>query len=202
MARLARAVLLSVATVIALVLGLVSPASASVVVSATSQTEESAPPPGDIADVPALESDPLPPQTPTSEVGEFEIPATPPTEVAPPPPITDGPSDSVEPANRTTAGEVVDEDEFSTTVKTGDGRFKTTISREPQRARDEDGEWADISTTLDDTGDGWAVDTHPLEPEFAGAADDPDAVVLNRDGNEVSFALVGADEGTSESACR
>ncbi|MBS1908091.1 MAG: hypothetical protein JST33_16350 [Actinobacteria bacterium] len=44
----------------------------------------------------------------------------------------------------------------------------------------------------------WKVKNHPLSPKFGKGADKNDAVSVSRDGHEVSFSLIGAGAGRSE----
>ena len=46
---------------------------------------------------------------------------------------------------------------------------------------------------------GWEIEAHPLRPKFKNRADRDDAVTVTRDGHTVSFALVGARAGRTES---
>jgi len=57
----------------------------------------------------------------------------------------------------------------------------------------------DVDPSLVSNDGDWDVKAHPLNPTFAAKANDPDAVVLRRDGHEVSFSLQGAKAGDLES---
>ena len=85
--------------------------------------------------------------------------------------------------------------EFSTTYENPDGTFATVFSPTPVNA-EVDGEWVPIETDLSLTSDGtFSQQVHPLQPEFASNAADPDgALAVTSDDFEVSFALVGAAE--------
>ena len=94
---------------------------------------------------------------------------------------------------------VVSRSETVTTYARADGATVERISDRPVNAQLADGSWAEIDTSLERTEDGWEVLSHPLRPSFKGRADREDAVTIERDGHEVSFALVGAKAGRTES---
>ncbi len=71
------------------------------------------------------------------------------------------------------------------------------ISQTPINAKGADGKWHEISTALQDDDGGWRVKDHPLAPRFGKGADH-DAVTVSRAGHDVSFSLLGAIAGRSE----
>lgn len=88
-------------------------------------------------------------------------------------------------------GAVVDRDEFSTTVKSGEA-FKTRTYPAPVNFQEDDGSWKAIDRALQVEGDGTvhpiAVDGDAAIPASLGRP-----VVLEHDGRTLSFRLVGAD---------
>lgn len=195
MAGLARAVVLAIATVVALVVGLTGPVQAAEPPSAALTAAESSDDvlePGDVSTLGALPSTAAE-ETPPSEVEggydrseQIEVPEE---IVLPEPEPLDEPTEE-----ELAAAEVVEQTEFSTTVQLDDGGLFTRISQTPLNVETDEGVWAPVSTELTPNGDGWSADEHPLQPSLAAEADAADLLTVTRDGHEVSFRLVGATD--------
>nr|WP_154923947.1 hypothetical protein [Microbacterium testaceum] len=100
--------------------------------------------------------------------------------------------------NRTvpTAGlETIEQSETSAQYRRPSGGTITHLSADPTRARNGDGDWVDVNTSVSRRGDDWTVADHPLEPVFRGGNDETPAVTVSRSGHDVSFSLVGAEPG-------
>lgn len=82
---------------------------------------------------------------------------------------------------------VSERSEYGNVYARGDGSFISELSPFPINVQ-VDGRWRETSTTLTARDGGFAVDAHPLSPEFAAKPGAP--VTVSRDGHEVSFALV------------
>lgn len=187
MSRISRLVLVSIVTVCALVVGVVSPATAA------SAEEKEAPA---ATTPPALPSEPAPALEPTAPTGEF-APLGPVPTTSPSP--HEERAEAAELQGVDTAGmDVVSRSEFRTTYGDEDGSRVAEISFEPLNAK-VDGDWVEVDTSVSDAGDGWEVERHPLSPEFSESAEGDNAVVVTREGHEVAMSLVGADDGALES---
>jgi len=93
---------------------------------------------------------------------------------------------------------VVEQDTYSSTYERPDGTRILRQSTVPINVETDDG-WEEISTELSPvSGGGWEVETHPLAPAFAEAADDTNALTVTGDGHEVGFTLKGAAGGNPE----
>ena len=87
---------------------------------------------------------------------------------------------------------LTEQTEYSDTYRNKDGTNSTFFSIEPINV-EVDGEWVDVETALQASGDGsWGVDANPVAPEFAATADDDALFAVSRNGHEVSFSLEGA----------
>ncbi|MDF2582197.1 MAG: hypothetical protein K0R33_840 [Mycobacterium sp.] len=194
--RWARLTLVSVVAVWALLVGIVVPDPAVAVTA----TEESSDTPVDVGDLPALPSSAVPSIEPSIPAGDTEDPGA-----LPAPAIVDmtapaAPS-AIDAGGSVDEGglEVVSRSETVTTFERADGATVQRISETPLNARTDDGEWVDIDTSVESVDGGWEVGAHPLRPKFKNRADRDDAVAVTRDGHTVSFALVGARAGRTES---
>lgn len=134
--------------------------------------------------------------------GAFDIPAPVDSAVEPPqldpvsPPETSAAVGEWETRTIPTAGlEVVDESENSVQYRRPSGGTVTHLSTDPTRARDDDGDWVEVNTSVSRRGDEWTVTDHPLAPIFRGGGDEAPAVTVSRAGHDVSFSLVGAEPG-------
>ncbi|WP_248153014.1 PA14 domain-containing protein, partial [Microbacterium aoyamense] len=103
-----------------------------------------------------------------------------------------------QPLSRGELGDVVARSEFTTEYEALNGGTALQVSQSPLNAESLDGSWSEIETSVEQTGDGWSVPSHPLRPAFAETADSDDAVTLRRDGHVLRIALEGADEGRAE----
>ncbi|GAB7304519.1 hypothetical protein MAFF212519_23980 [Clavibacter michiganensis] len=109
------------------------------------------------------------------------------------------------PAQEDLAGEtgdlpVVERDELSTTYERKDGSQIRQVSMDPINLETDRG-WREISTELEKTPEGgWAVEEHPLAPEFQPNANAQNAVTVTGDGHAVGFTLEGVGNGTPEIA--
>lgn len=195
MAGLARAVLLAVVTVVALVVGLVSPAQAIAsepVVSSVAEGLEI----GDVTDLGALPStaaDEVEPSEFTGGYDRSEQIEVPEEVVLPEPKALPQPSEE-----ELAAAEVVDRGEYSVTVQLADGRRATRISQTPLHVKGADGKWAPVSTSLRAAEGSWVADAHPLKPVLAGRADANRLLTVQRGGHTVSFGLLGASPAAAE----
>ncbi|KTS62630.1 hypothetical protein NS206_09900 [Microbacterium testaceum] len=120
------------------------------------------------------------------------------TEVIPdptPPPVSDAVAEWEKRSVDTSGLRRVDESEESTRYTNASGATVTRVSSEPERARDDNGEWADVNTSVSRDGDDWTVQNHPLDPVFRGGRGHAPSVEVSRDGHDVSFALLGAEPG-------
>lgn len=200
MVRVGRWSLLSVVAILALILGFVVP-----VPEAASAAVDDAAVAGEVVDVtelPALPAGPVAsieptvPEGSTGEVAPLAGPAiTDLTEL----PASESEPDLGDGSVDTSGLEVVSRTEFSTIYERADGAKVRRISNDPLNVRGADGAWTEISTSVESVDGEWVVEDHPLQPVFQDRADQDDAVTVTRDGHEVSFALVGADEGRVES---
>lgn len=190
---------MSVVAVWALLVGAVisDPAVAAAAVMAAEEAPETS---VDVADLPALPSSPVPSIEPTVPEGDSGEP-----EALPVPAVVDMTApDSPTAADADGAVdegglEVVSRTETVTTFERADGATVKRISETPINAQADDGEWVEINTSVAGVDGGWEVQAHPLRPVFKNRADDDDAVTVTRDGHEVSFSLVGAKAGRTES---
>ena len=205
MVRWSRLSLLSGVATVALILGFVVP----VPEGAWAAAEDDAVDSGEVVDVtglPALPAGPVPSIAPTVPEGTTD-------DMTPlaGPAITDlselpesyseseSPQGLGEGTVDTSDLTVVSRTENTTTYTRPDGAMVRQISDDPLNVRLKDGSWGEISTTVESVDGGWAVEDHPLQPVFQDRADQDDAVTVTRDGHDVSFALIGAEEGTVES---
>lgn len=88
---------------------------------------------------------------------------------------------------------VVATSESTQVFQNADGTYTTAISPEPVRVQTASGAWVASSTTIEATaaGGGRVVD-HPLAPTFAGRADAPGLLQVERGGVVARVGLVGA----------
>lgn len=141
--------------------------------------------------IPALPTAELPTEEsllPTGDGTGAEVPVEPVAPLA----VADAPDLA---APSLAGADVVDRDEFSTTYRLSDGSFVEEVGQLPLNVQSASGEWVDISTGLERAVDGWGIEAHPLRPQFSADASDAAAVVVDVDGHEVSFSLVGARTG-------
>lgn len=92
---------------------------------------------------------------------------------------------------------VVERTEFSAVYESAEGSTVERLSMDPLNVEVDD-EWVAIETDIQSSGDGWAVEAHPLAPEFADDANAAAPVTLSRGGHEVSFSLLGAGAGAAQ----
>ena len=191
--------LTSVVATVSLVVGVAVPVDAAMAVApATLRPAEVRP--EDTAALPSIDEDAPAPQMPE---GSFDIPSdkTLPTggdEAIPPlapPPVSDAVAEWEKHSIDTTGLRPIDESEDATRYTNASGATVTRVSSEPERARDDNGEWVDVNTSVAREGDDWTVRNHPLDPVFRGGRDDAPSVEVSRDGHDVSFALLGAEAG-------
>lgn len=97
------------------------------------------------------------------------------------------------------ASDVVARDEFSTTYEAEDGIRVSEVSPTPTNVKNGDEEWVPIQTELETTGawswigrGGAKVDVHPLNPEFAPAANDENVLKVTRGKYSLGFTLEDA----------
>ncbi|WP_144785580.1 PA14 domain-containing protein, partial [Microbacterium sp. BH-3-3-3] len=200
MLALPRLSLVSTVATLALVVGIGVPTDA-----ARASTEPVDTPPVSVNSAPALpatEEASVEPQVPE---GALDIPDVDPVPADLPTlePISSGGKGAAvaewEQRSIPTSGlDVVSESESSTQYRTSSGGTVTHLSTEPTRAKDEDGDWVDVNTSVSRRGDEWTVADHPLSPVFHGGADEAPAVTVSREGHDVSFSLIGAEPGEVE----
>ena len=88
---------------------------------------------------------------------------------------------------------VVSQGESSTVFKNVDGTYSTVLSTQATRVQSSSGAWVDASTAVAATaGGGGSVANHPLAPRFAASGDSPSLVQLSRHGAQVQLSLLGA----------
>ncbi|WP_314455390.1 PA14 domain-containing protein, partial [uncultured Microbacterium sp.] len=198
MPSLPRLSLVSIVATIALLIGVGAPADA-----ARAATPSVVTPVATAEDAPALPSTDEPDAQPELPEGAFDIPSPVDETVEAPQPVA-----PVTPPERTSAVaqwekrsvptsgmEVVAESESSAQYRSPSGGTVTHLTTDPTRARDHDGDWVDVNTSVSRRGDEWTVTDHPLAPVFRGGSDEAPAVTVSRDGHDVSFSLVGAEPG-------
>lgn len=145
---------------------------------------------------PALESQATIISEPVEPTGDF----------APPSPSTsrsDAP-DEVEPAQ---VEEGVDRNwltlesrsEYQNVFVDGDGAEVVQLSPTPLNAKNDEGKWTEISTSFENSSDGWGADLHPLAPRIDENRNGGRELVIEREGHEVSLSLLDADAGDWES---
>ncbi|MBZ4488092.1 PA14 domain-containing protein [Microbacterium sp. cx-55] len=197
--RRVKFVALAALLVASLSIGVSVPAQA-IDFGATTSTDEE---PKD--DSPALPAQPLPEEAPAEVEGTPDGTAIEPGVSAPaipdltqlPTAATGGAEDIETGKSIDVAGlEVVSRSETTTTYETESGSLVDAISMTPQNVQKDDGSWAEINTSVRRTDDGVTVADHPLEPVFADSAGDGKTVTVSRDGHEVSFGLVGAEDAS------
>ncbi|MEV7766520.1 PA14 domain-containing protein [Microbacterium sp. NPDC086615] len=191
--------LVSVLATVSLVIGVAVPLDAAMAVApATVRPAEAS-----REDTPALPSTDETAPVPQLPEGSFAIPfdKTLPrdsTEVIPDvtsPPVSDAVAEWEKRSVDTSGLRRIDESEDATRYTNASGSTVTRVSSEPERARDDNGEWVDVNTSVSRDGDDWTVRDHPLAPVFRGGRDDAPSVEVSRDGHDVSFALLGAEAG-------
>jgi hypothetical protein len=161
----------SIVATIALLIGVGVPADA-----ARAATPSVVTPVATAEDAPALPSIDEPDVQPELPEGAFDIPSPVDETVGAPQPVA-----PVAPPERTSAVaawekrsvptsgmEVVAESEDSAQYRSPSGGTVTHLTTDPTRARDDDGDWVDVNTSVSRRGDEWTVADHPLEPVFRG----------------------------------
>lgn len=182
---LSRAWMVAAIAVVALVTTLMQPVSSS-----AAEEAESA-----LLSIPALSASPLPVEEPELPAGDGSVPEV--SAAEPVAPLVEA-SPSVPAAETVDASNVaglpvVERDMFSTTYERGDGGFVRHMSELPLNVELEPGEWAEVSTSIEAADEGWAVEAHPLRPQFAAGADGGETVTVEIAEQEVSYGLLGAD---------
>ncbi len=188
----------SVVVIASLAIGVGVPIDAATAVSRVGAV--SAP---SVDDAPALAATAVPEPEPslpsgTSDLGDDPIAAAtgeaqPPTISAPP--VGAAVAEWEQHHVPTSRLQAVEQSEDTTRFTAPSGSTVTRITSEPEKARDEDGQWVDVNTAVSRDGEGWSVANHPLSPVFHGGADEAPAVSVSREGHDVSFSLVGAQPG-------
>lgn len=148
--------------------------------------------------LPAADSTPADPVTPTVPDGDFTVSA-------------DDPSLSVGLTSPGLTGKgrervpleladldldeltVVEREQFATTYELPNGREMAVLSEYPQNVLQDD-EWVAVDGLLERTADGgWADEQHPLAPEFSADASG-EVVTMRGENASLSWELLGADD--------
>ncbi|OIH94366.1 PA14 domain-containing protein [Curtobacterium sp. MCBA15_001] len=192
--RVARAgTLASVITTIALVAGvLVTVPAHADTVSHESPTDVAALPTSQSDDAhagSALTADGL--QAP----GSLRTKATPTGDPNDPAPAAQDPAAGASATGIAKGAELTSKSTYQNTWTNPNGTKVMELSRVPLNVKDDSGHWVDVSSKVSETDDGgYAVQDHPLQPEFAAStgADGPDySVTSAATGASVSFQLEG-----------
>ncbi|WP_435744000.1 PA14 domain-containing protein [Microbacterium sp. PMB16] len=89
--------------------------------------------------------------------------------------------------------------EYQNVFVDGDGAEVVQLSPTPLNAKNDDGDWTEISTAFANSSEGWGVEVHPLAPRIEENRNGGRELVVEREGHEVSFSLLDADAGDWES---
>lgn len=184
MMRVARFWLLAMVTAVVMVSGiLIAPAEEAIAAD-----------PAPTA-APALDSQPTDSSDPKVPAGEFLDPQ--PVPVAETPTEEEPVAPDVEEVNRLGLS-LTSRGEFENEYVNADGSTVMQLSTTPLNARDANGDWAEIKPDFHKSSDGWMVKVHPLAPRFEDVEGGKRRLVVERDGHEVSFSLLGAGAGRME----
>ncbi|WP_156376752.1 hypothetical protein [Yonghaparkia sp. Root332] len=155
---------------------------------------------GSVLDLPSIGSSAAPDRASSTPAGDFSsVGDSGAHELAPAGPEGAGANEAAlnEWLATATEADVVRRSEYATTYRTPDGSFVDVTTPYPSNVRDVDDRWVPGQTRLEAAASGWRTDKHPLNPRFADRADSSRAVVLTREGHEVTFSLTGAGPGTA-----
>jgi len=142
-------------------------------------------------------------EAPTTPTGDFSPSTphdteTPAATTSPEPPAPAGSTPGSGEAFDASTAQVVGRGEYDQTYLTPDGSKMTQLSLEPLNVQ-VDGAWKPIQTDVTGVGfwswlgfGGAEVPQHPLEPEFAATASDPNVLSLTNDNHTIGFTLLGA----------
>ncbi|MFK4806761.1 PA14 domain-containing protein [Microbacterium sp. ZW CA_36] len=78
-----------------------------------------------------------------------------------------------------------------TIFRRDDGSVVRRVSPEPENYLNDENRWVPISTEVTATADGFEVQDHPLEPQFAEKANADEAVAVTDAGHEVTLTPIG-----------
>ncbi|RUQ10137.1 PA14 domain-containing protein [Curtobacterium sp. HSID17257] len=127
--------------------------------------------------------------------GSLRLRATPTGDPDDPAPAAQDPAAGASATGIAKGAELTSQSTYQNTWTNPNGTNVTQMSRVPLNVKDDSGQWVPISTKVEKTDDGgFAVDNHPLQPEFASSTgvDGPDYTVTSSStGDRVSFELEG-----------
>ena len=150
--------------------------------------------------VPPLSSEVVAPVSTSYPEGIFDLPDSDAAGEVPKPQASGEAPVSVSPGKKRESGgsfdpatsEPVSFSEFTTTYLNSDGTRTLAVGSGPVNALDEHRRWVPVATRVTADSEGrWSTDAHPLDPSFAGHADDG-VLELSRGTYDVKISLVDA----------